>query len=416
MEYGLIANTLKHSFSKEIHALFADYEYILKELDEDSIRSFMMERDFKAINVTIPYKQTVIPYLDSISETAKGIGAVNTVVNKNGKLFGFNTDFFGMKALLLHAGIDIKAKKVAVLGTGGTSKTANYVAKILGAKEVLTVSRNPKIGQIGYDELYESHTDTDVIINTTPVGMFPKIDACAVDIDRFKNLSGVADAIYNPLRTELVLNAEKRGIPAAGGLYMLVAQAAEAVEKFIGKKIPKKQIDAVYNSVKCRKQNIVLYGMPASGKSTLGSQLAKELGKSFFDTDELIEKRENKTITQIFSESGEQGFRKTEAEVIAEVAVSTGAVIATGGGAVLNSRNVFELSKNGIAIFIDRPLEKLHGTPDRPLAKNAEQLVALYNERKKLYLNAADICFLPTDDINDNVKRLKVIAKSGVKK
>jgi shikimate dehydrogenase len=245
MEYGCIGEKLAHSFSKEIHNALTDYQYELKELAKDEVDVFMTKHDFKAINVTIPYKQTVIPYLDFIADEAKEIGAVNTIVNKDGKLYGYNTDFFGMKSLIERTGIVIENKTVAILGGGGTAKTAKAVSKSLGAKVIYKVSRSSKENFITYDELYNISDTIDVIINTTPVGMYPNIFESAVEIERFKNLSGVVDAVYNPLRSKLVLDALKRNIKAVGGLYMLVAQAAFAVEFFIDTKIEKEFINEI---------------------------------------------------------------------------------------------------------------------------------------------------------------------------
>ena len=260
MEYGLIGEKLGHSFSKEVHNRLFDYNYELKEISKDEIDLFLGEKDFKAINVTIPYKQTVIPYLDYISDIAKEIGAVNTVVNKDGKLYGYNTDFLGLKALIEKNNIAIKGKKVLILGSGGTSKTALAVTKHLNASCVLRVSRNKIEELITYDEAIKYHTDAQVIINTTPCGMYPNIDDLALDISKFNKLEGVVDAIYNPLCSKLVCVALNRGITAVGGLYMLVSQAAFAAEKFTDKKVDISKVDEIYNSLLKNKQNIILMG------------------------------------------------------------------------------------------------------------------------------------------------------------
>lgn len=272
-KYGCIGKKLTHSFSKEIHSMLADYVYELIELDENEIEEFFSEKEFNAINVTIPYKQTVIPYLDSISDVAKRIGAVNTIVNKDGKLCGYNTDYYGMKALVVKAGIDLSNKKVLILGTGGTSRTARVLTEDMGAAEILTVSRSKRENYITYDEAVKEHSDAGVIINTTPSGMFPDCDSQPIDISVFNKLEGVVDAVYNPLRTNLVLDAKAKGIKAEGGLYMLVMQAAVAVEKFLGAEISETVSDNVFASVFASKENIVLTGMPGSGKSTVGRLL-----------------------------------------------------------------------------------------------------------------------------------------------
>lgn len=294
-KYGCIGKKLTHSFSKEIHARLADYPYELMELAEEEIAPFFAKKDFAAINVTIPYKQTVIPYLDSISPVAERIGAVNTIVNRAGTLYGYNTDYFGMKALIARVGIDLAGKKVLVLGTGGTSRTARVVAADLGAAEILTVSRRKTEDYITYEEAVTVHTDAQVIINTTPAGMYPNCDEKPIDIRFFPNLEGVIDAVYNPLRTNLVLDAQQRGIKAEGGLYMLVMQAVVAVERFLDVSIAKETADRVFASIYASKENIVLTGMPGSGKSTVGRLLDAD-GFTFVDTDAEVEKKDRKSV------------------------------------------------------------------------------------------------------------------------
>ncbi len=391
MEYGLIGEKLGHSFSKEIHSALADYEYELLELDKCELESFMRSGSFKAINVTIPYKEAVIPYLYSIDEAASAIGAVNTVVNESGKLYGYNTDFYGMCALIRHAGIDVKRKKLAILGSGGTSKTARAVAEHLGAQEIVRVSRTASDGAVNYEELYKNHLDTQIIINTTPVGMFPKLhSAPPADISRFPELVGVIDAVYNPLRTELVLSARERGIPSEGGLYMLAAQGVRASEIFTGRKYDEDECERVYDGMVREKENIVLIGMPASGKSTVGRILSSECGLPFLDTDSIITERIGMSISEYFSRFGEGAFRDIESEVIRELSGKTSCVIATGGGAVLRDENVTNLKKNGRLFFIDRPPEKLVPTSDRPLSQDRAAIEKRYKERYSIYMKAAD--------------------------
>ncbi len=391
MEYGCIGERLGHSFSAEIHPQLFDYKYELCEIPPEGIDKFMTDRDFKAINVTIPYKQTVIPYLDGISDVAQSIGAVNTIVNREGKLYGYNTDFSGMKLLLEKNGIDVEEKKVLILGSGGTSKTAYAVAKSLGAGEIYRVSRTARDGCIDYQTVEKEHTDAQIIINTTPCGMYPKSDEMPIDISLFKNLCGVADAIYNPLRSSLVTAALSRGIKAVGGLYMLVSQAAFAAEKFISVSVPQEKIDAIYSKMVSAKENMVLIGMPASGKSTVGRIIADSLGREFIDTDTEIIKREKCEISDIFKRVGEIGFRKIESEVIAELSSRQGVVIATGGGAVLNRENVTALRRNGRLYFLDRPLGELEATSDRPLSSTKSALKALYEQRYPIYCDACDV-------------------------
>lgn len=403
MEYGLIGEVLKHSFSVEIHKLFANYEYTLKEIPKDGVGDFLRAGDFCGINVTIPYKQTVIPYLYKISDNAQKIGAVNTLVNKDGKLYGYNTDFIGMRAMLLHAGIDVCGKKVLILGSGGTSHTANAVVKSMGAKAVVTVSRK---GEVNYETAYLKHSDSDIIINTTPVGMYPNTNDVPIDITKFPALQGVADAVYNPLNTKLVSLAKSRNIKAVGGLYMLVAQAAAAVTLFTGTGITEECTERVYKTLLSQKQNAVLIGMPSSGKSTIGKALAKKLNKEFIDTDELIERREQKTIPEIFKTVGEAGFRKIETEITAEVSKHGGCVIATGGGIIKNPENIRALKANGKIVFINRNKNELICTSSRPLSSTVQDLEKLYSERYPLYKRYADITVNTGSNVEKNVEMI----------
>lgn len=388
--YGCIGKKLTHSFSKEIHAKLADYVYELIELSEDEIKSFFEKKDFEAINVTIPYKETVIPYLDFVSEVAQKIGAVNTIVNKNGKLYGYNTDYYGMKALIEKVDIHLKNKKVLVLGTGGTSKTAQVVAKDMGASDILVVSRNKKDRCITYEEAINRHSNADVIINTTPSGMYPDSDSKPIDISKFASLEGVVDAVYNPLTTNLVSDAKKRGMKAECGLYMLVMQAAFAVEKFLDTEIPKETADHVFRDILASKENIVLTGMPGSGKSMVG-KLLKIDGFEFVDTDAEIEKRCGCTIEELISTKGEKYFRDLETEVIRDVSAEGSRIISTGGGAILREENVSCLKRNGKLFFINARLERLQATDDRPLSNTYEKLKKLYSERLGLYQSTADV-------------------------
>lgn len=399
MIYGCIGEHLKHSFSKEIHNCLADYEYELCEIPKDCLDAFMKHHDFKAINVTIPYKEAVIPYLDCVDKAAKEIGAVNTVVNKNGKLYGYNTDFYGMRMLISHAGIDLQNKKVAVLGTGGTSKTARAVANSLSAREIVTVSRTKSTDTVTYEELYKNHQDLDVIINTTPLGMFPNNFTKPIDITNFPKLSGVIDAVYNPLKTALILDAQKHGIKAEGGLYMLVAQAVLASEIFLDKKYDKEKLDEVFEKIERQKENIILVGMPSSGKSTIGKEIAKRLGRAFYDTDELIAQKSAMTIPNIITSLGEEKFRELESDVVNEISKATGIIIATGGGVVLKDENIRVLSQNGRIYFLDRPLELLLPTKDRPLTSTKEALIKKYNERYGIYEKAADVKIDASGDV-----------------
>ena len=391
MRYGLLGEKLGHSFSREIHNMLGDYAYDLIEVARDDLDSFVRNGDFTALNVTIPYKEAIIPHLDNIDDAAEAIGAVNTVVKRDGKLCGYNTDFYGLEKLINHSKIGIKNRKIAILGTGGTSKTAKAVAEHLKASEILIVSREKRQFSITYDELYDNHSDVEVIINTTPVGMYPNDEYCPIELSKFDRLFGVIDVIYNPLRTPLIVEAKKKGIRAEGGLYMLVAQAVRASEIFLNTKYDEKTIDKIYRKLIRNKENIVLIGMPASGKSTVGRMLEKKLSRKVFDSDKYIEHREKISIPEIFATKGEEYFRDLESCVIKELSTKSGIIIATGGGSVLRDKNVDNLKKNGRLYFIDRPLTKLIPTSNRPLASNAKDIEKRYNERYGIYSRVADV-------------------------
>ena len=391
MKYGLIGEKLSHSFSAQIHSRLFDYEYELKELARDELDAFLTNRDFCAINVTIPYKEAVVPHLDVVDDNALRIGAVNTVVNRNGKLYGYNTDYMGLKALIERSEIVVCGKKVLVLGSGGTSKTAEAVASDLGCREVYRISRTQRDDCITYEQALNLHTDAQIIINTTPCGMYPNGRVSAVDVADFPHLEGVVDVVYNPLRTKLVCDAMAKGIPAVGGLYMLVAQAAFAAEQFVDTSVEKERIEEIYQDLLCDKENIVLVGMPASGKSTVGKQLAEQLGRDFIDTDEEIVRRSGVSIPEIFQNEGESAFRDVESDVIRKISSAQGAVISTGGGAILRSENVAALKENGRLYFLDRSLDLLVTTVDRPLSSNREDLERRYCERYPIYTTVCDV-------------------------
>lgn len=389
-KYGCIGRKLTHSFSKEIHARLADYKYELIELTEQEIQSFFEKKDFEAVNVTMPYKQTVIPYLDSVSDIAQRIGAVNTVVNRDGRLFGYNTDYYGMRALIERVGLNLQGKKVLVLGTGGTSRTARVVATDMGAAEILTVSRRKAEEHIDYEGAVISHSDAQIIINTTPSGMYPDCESKPIDISAFDRLEGVIDAVYNPLCTNLVLDAKAKGIRAEGGLYMLVMQAVVAVEKFLDTEIAKDAADRVFAQILAEKENVVLTGMPGSGKSTVGRLIGIE-GYEFIDTDAEIERRSGYSIKELIVNKGEKHFRDLETEVIRDVCSESRRIISTGGGAILREENVRALKRNGRLFFIDAGLSRLRATDDRPLSDTEDKLTRLYNERINIYRATADL-------------------------
>lgn len=391
MKYGLIGEHLGHSFSKEIHESISDYIYDIHEVAKEDLDTFMKNKDFLGINVTIPYKEKVIPYLDYIDDSAKLIGAVNTIVNKDGKLFGYNTDFLGLRDLIVKSKIDVRNKKVVILGNGGTSKTAKAVLQSLNASNILITALEPINDEISYEELNSKHLDCDVILNATPVGMYPKCDDSLIDVTRFKKLTGVIDVIYNPLKTRLCQTATSNNIKTCNGLYMLVGQAVYASSIFKDKKINPNVIDKVYNKILKQKQNIVLIGMPSCGKSTIGKKLAEKLKKDFIDIDKEIEKEIGTSIQTYIETNGENAFRDLEEEVTKKVSKGNNQVISTGGGVIKRSQNITRLKQNGIICFIDRPLELLKPTASRPLTNDFEKLKKTFEERYNIYMSSADI-------------------------
>lgn len=390
MKYGLIGARLGHSYSCEIHRRIGNYDYQLQELPPEALADFLARRDFLGLNVTIPYKQQVIPLLDEVAEEALSIGAVNTIVNRDGRLLGYNTDLAGMCAAMERGGLALAGKKVLILGTGGTSKTARAAAERLGAAEILRVSRSAKPDAVSYEAARRDHGDAEILINTTPVGMFPHTEDVPIDLGAFPRLEGVMDVIYNPLRTGLLLAARARGIPAVGGLYMLAAQAVYAAALFMDRPVERAAIDRAYQGVLAEKQNIVLIGMAGAGKTTLGRLLAQRTGRAFFDSDAAVVESAGIPIPEIFAREGEAGFRAREREAIRTLAARSGCVIATGGGAVLDPANVRALRQNGRLCFLDRAPEALAVSDDRPLSSTRAQARALYEARYPIYQAAAD--------------------------
>ena len=391
MRFGLLGETLGHSFSREIHEMLGRYAYELIEIPPDKLDAFMRARAFDGINVTIPYKQAVIPYLDRLSPRAEAIGAVNTVCRRDGKLYGDNTDFGGLSALITRMGLELRGKTVLIAGTGGTSRTAKAAAESLGAAQVLCMSRSGRGGALTYEAAYARYAGAEILINATPAGMYPDLEGCAVDLDRLPALQGVADVVYNPLTTRLVRTARKKGIRAENGLYMLVTQAVLSAEDFTGECLGREEIERIFRTLRFEKRSIVLTGMPGSGKSTLGALLSGRLGRPLLDTDGEIVRRAGMPAAEIFQSRGEAWFRDLETEVIRDACRRGGAILSTGGGAVLRQENVDAMKQNGTVVFLDRPLADLRPTADRPLADAPEKLRALYAARRPAYLAAADV-------------------------
>ena len=413
MRCGLLGEKLGHSFSKEIHERLGRYSYELFEVAPAALDAFLTHPQFDALNVTIPYKQAVIPYLSEITPRAKRIGAVNTIVNRGGRLCGDNTDFAGLEALLARMELTLAGKTVLICGTGGTSRTAEAVAEHLGAARIARLSRGGREGAATYEEARERYADADVLINTTPAGMYPDVDGIPVELSWFPKLSGLADVVYNPLTTRLVRAARARGIRAENGLYMLVAQAVAAGEVFTGAPFGADETERVYRALSFEKRGVVLTGMPGSGKSTLGRLLAEKLGRPLLDTDAMIVERAGMPIAELFRTRGEAYFRDLESEAVAEACRTGGTVVATGGGAVLRARNVDAMKQNGAVVFLDRPLEALLPTDDRPLANDAEKIRRLYRERLDVYRAAADVTVAvrgaPEETAEDVLRALRAL-------
>lgn len=383
--YGLLGEHLTHSFSPQIHKALGNDNYNLFEVAPENLEKFLTDRKFNGINVTIPYKKSVIPYLDEISPEAEKIGAVNTIVVRDGKLCGFNTDYFGFKYMIEKSKIDVKNKKALVLGSGGASATVVTVLRDMGAREILVVSRN---GEVDYSNVY-NHIDTEIIVNTTPVGMYPDNMNIPIDVKRFPNLSGVLDVVYNPLDTRFVMEARKTGAKGATGLSMLVYQAKKAHEIFFETTVDDESCNEIEKSIRLQMCNIVLIGMAGCGKSTIGEKLSTMLKKDLIDTDEMIVNAEEKPIPQIFEESGEKFFRTCENVAVNLAGKQTNCIIATGGGVIIRPENYMPLKQNGIIVFINRDADLLP-TNGRPLSQ-MHGVKTLYEERMPLYRQFADI-------------------------
>lgn len=402
MKYGLLGEKLPHSHSPKIHGLLGNPDYSLFEKEADEVASFLSEREFDGINVTIPYKQTVMPLCYALDGAAIEIGAVNTIVNCDGKLFGCNTDFDGFIFMCNRAKIDMKGKKVLILGGGGTSHTATAAAKKLGAASVKVVSRS---GNLNYESVYASASDAEIIINTTPVGMYPSIDESPIDLEKFPNLSGVCDVVYNPLRTRLICKAESLGIPCTGGLTMLVAQAAFADKYFRGKNHSGSEIVDIVNRVQSELENIVIIGMPGCGKSAAGKVLSKMLGRELLDIDNLIAEREGTSIPEIFEKHGEGYFRDIETAVTKDVAKRSGVIISCGGGTPLREENRTALHQNGKVFYIKRNLSDL-AKKGRPLSQGDNAVEKLYEARKGIYESFADRIIEPCATVEECAEKI----------
>lgn len=399
--YGLLGRKLGHSLSPQIHSHLCDYEYKLYPTEPENLDAFFKDTSLKGYNITIPYKIEAFNRCDERSAVAKKIGSVNTIIRRSdGTLYGDNTDYFGFLYMAKKCGCDFKGKKVLILGSGGASLTVWHVAHDEGAGEIVVVSRS---GENNYDNI-SSHYDADIIVNTTPVGMYPDNGERLIDLSKFTKCKKALDLIYNPARTVFLLDAQKLGIDCINGLYMLVAQALRAAEIFTGKKIPLSRIDEIYDAIITEQKNIVLVGMPGCGKSTCAALLSAKTGRECIDTDALVEKSGEK-IPDIFAKYGENEFRNRETEAVRTAGKLANKIIATGGGAILREENRIALRENSTVIFLAAPIETL-ATDGRPLSKDAETLKKMSEQRLPLYKEAADFTVEVDADPETTVRRI----------
>lgn len=406
-KFGLLGEKLGHSYSPEIHKMAGGYEYDLIEVEKKDLESFIRNNHYDGFNVTIPYKKMVIPYLDELSERAEKIGSVNTVIRlPDGKLRGDNTDYFGFLYMIRRTGVDVLNKKAIVLGNGGVSPTICAVLQDLGAGEIIVVSRN---GENNYENI-SRHYDAQIIVNATPVGMYPHNGETLIDVNSFNNACGIFDVIYNPHRTCLIMDAEKAGIPCSGGLPMLVAQGIAASELFLDRKLSDDSYEKIISRLEKDRLNIALIAMPGAGKSTCGRNLAKITGRTFVDMDDEIEKKIGCSIPEFFHKNDEDAFRKVETEVLREFSKQNGLVIATGGGVVTREENYSLLHENSIIVFLNRENLSSLSKMGRPISqsKNIEQIA---KERMPRYVGWADYsidCVNAYENAKSIVKELEL--------
>ena len=402
MQFGLLGRSLAHSLSPEIHAFFGSYPYALYCREENELPAFFADRSIDGFNVTIPYKFAAFRACDTLSEKAKRIGAVNTVLRlKDGTLYGDNTDWFGFSYLAKRCGVSFAKKKVVVLGSGGASQTVQVVAKDQGADAVVVISRK---GEDNYENL-SRHFDAEILVNATPVGMYPNNLQSPVSLDGFDRLEAVLDLIYNPMETALLRQAKEKGVVYGNGLAMLVAQALPAARLFTGEDLPDSLIETTIAAIERERRNLILIGMPGCGKSTVGNLLSQATGKAFFDTDAMVEVTAGTTIPTIFASKGETAFRDMETEAVKEAGKQLAAVIATGGGSVLREENRAALQQNGVVIYLKKDLSSL-ARDGRPLSKDAAAVHALFEKRKPIYETFADYVVDVDDDPQITTERV----------
>lgn len=408
--FGLLGRKLSHSISPEIHNLLCDYEYVLFEREPDELDEFFEKQEFSGLNVTIPYKKDVIKYCAELSETAQKIGSVNTItVRPDGTLYGYNSDYFGFSYMVEQSGVQIKDKTVLVLGTGGASLTAKAVVEDMGAKEIISVSRT---GAVNYDNVYD-YQNADVIINTTPVGMYPHNGERVIDLLRFPALSGCLDLIYNPSLTPFLYDAKNLGVPYANGLTMLVAQAHMSAEKFIDSHIPEEKIEQIVTQLASVRKNIVLIGMPGCGKSTVSALLGQALKREVVDTDSLVVENEKRSIPEIFASDGEEYFRACETKAVSDCTKKSTLIIATGGGAVLREENRYFIKQNSFVVWLKRDFNRL-ATEGRPLSKSIDDIKKIEQVRTPVYASLADAEIEVDDDPQVTLSKILEAVKGEI--
>ena len=399
---GLLGEKLGHSYSPAIHALLGDYEYKLYEIPRDDLADFIQNGAWDGLNVTIPYKKAVVPFCTALSSTARALGSVNTLVRRpDGSIYGDNTDFFGFSQMVRASGIRAEGEKAVVLGSGGASVTVCAVLRELGAREITVISRH---GEDNYTNL-DRHRDAALVVNTTPVGMYPHNGESPVSLDAFPQCRGVLDIIYNPARTALLLQAEERGIPCASGLRMLVAQAKASAQQFTGTPIPDDRIEPILKKMERTLRNIILVGMPGCGKSTVAAALGRELGMEVVEADALIAQQAGMTIPEIFAAEGEAGFRARETAVLAQQGKRSGIILSTGGGCVTRAENYSLLHQNGRIFWLIRGLDKL-AKEGRPLSLSTPA-EALWQQREALYARFADARVDNDGRLDDTLRHIK---------
>lgn len=398
-KFCLIGEKLGHSYSREIHCENG-LDYSLIEISSDELKKFFDGGEYDGFNVTIPYKKAVIPYLNELSVEARQANAVNTVLNKNGKFYGYNTDIDGMNYMITRLGLTLKDKNVLILGSGATANTAITLCRREGAKIINTVSRS---GKINYHNCYDIK-NVQIIINATPVGMYPRVDEKPIECKKFKNLIAVFDCVYNPFLTALLSDAKSLGVKYSNGLPMLVKQATLAEEIWLNKKISDDIVEKIIAKTIVDKSNLVLYGMPSSGKTSIGKLVSAVTGKEFIDTDETIKKATGKTPSELINAYGEEGFRKIESQIVKDAAKLSAKIISLGGGAVLNAENVTALERNGVLIYVKRDLSLL-SVEGRPLSK-INGVEKLYEQRKDVYENIQDAFVTNNGELNSAVNEV----------